>query len=66
MRRTPTRIGWMVLVLLATAAASAQPAHVEGRVIDAETEAPVTGATVRVDGTGRGVAADVDCVRGVD
>lgn len=60
MRRTPTRIGWMVLVLLATAAASAQPAHVEGRVIDAETEAPVTGATVRVDGTGRGVAADVD------
>ena len=29
-------------------------------MLDAETEAPVVGATVRVDGTGRGVAADLD------
>ena len=49
----------LLLVLLAAATASAQGA-VEGVVLDAETEAPVVGATVRVDGTGRGVAADAD------
>ena len=49
----------LLLVLLAAATASAQGA-IEGVVLDAETEAPVVGATVRVDGTGRGVAADLD------
>ena len=51
-------LSMLLFVLLATAA-SAQGA-IEGVVLDAETEAPVVGATVRVDGTGRGVAADLD------
>ena len=49
----------LLIVLLAATTASAQGA-IEGVVLDAETEAPVVGATVRVDGTGRGVAADLD------
>ena len=48
----------LLLALLATTA-RAQGA-IEGVVLDAETEAAVVGATVRVDGTGRGVAADAD------
>ena len=49
----------LLIVLLAATTASAQGA-IKGVVLDAETEAPVVGATVRVDGTGRGVAADLD------
>lgn len=46
----------LLLALLATSAS----AQIAGLVLDAETDEPVIGATVRVDGTGRGVAADLD------
>lgn len=63
---TMNRLLAVLLVLAAptligvAASASAQTVEVMGHVLDAETEAGVVGATVRVDGTGRGVAADAD------
>lgn len=50
----------LLLSLWLAAGAAAQPAEVVARVMDAETMAPVIGATVRVDGTARGAAADAD------
>ena len=47
------------LLLLAASAASAQPAVLEGRVLDAETAAPLPGATAQAVG-GRGAVADAE------
>ena len=54
-----TRLTLLVLAL-ATAPAFAQTGEIHGQVVDAETDEPVVGATVRIDGTGRGVAADLE------
>lgn len=48
------------LAVLSAPPAAAQSAALAGRVTDVESGAPVPGATVRVDGTGRGAAADAD------
>ena len=50
------RLPFLLTLLLATAAS----AQVSGVVRDAETNASVPGAAVRVDGTSRGAAADAD------
>jgi iron complex outermembrane receptor protein len=50
----------LALSLLLAVSAAAQPAETAGRVLDALTGAPVPGATIRVDGTARGTAADAD------
>lgn len=52
------RVALALLAVSLSGAASAQ--EVSGRVLDAVTEAPIPGATVRVDGAGRGTAADVE------
>ncbi|OZC03549.1 TonB-dependent receptor [Rubricoccus marinus] len=53
-----TRLLPLLALLLLASGASAQ--EVTGRVLDSETDAPIPGATVRVDGTARGAAADAD------
>ena len=55
-----SRLAVAALLALSAVAASAQTGEVAGRVVDARTAEPVVGATVRVDGTGRGVAAGLD------
>lgn len=47
-----------LLAVLRAAPALAQPTHVEGRIVDAETQQPVAGASIQLRGTGRGTAAD--------
>ena len=49
----------LLLALLATSAASAQPATLNGFVRDATSGETLIQATVRVDGTGRGAATNV-------
>ncbi len=50
----------LLLSLVIAASAHAQPSDVTGRVLEARTMVAVPGATVRVDGTSRGTAADAD------
>ncbi|MEM1054838.1 MAG: TonB-dependent receptor [Bacteroidota bacterium] len=62
-RRALTRLAAILLVIglgamVPVSTASAQ--EITGRVLDAQSEEPVVGATVRVDGTGRGTAADIE------
>ncbi|MEG0656382.1 MAG: carboxypeptidase-like regulatory domain-containing protein, partial [Mucinivorans sp.] len=50
----------LVLVLAITQVVQAQNATVTGKVLDAETDEPIIGAVVKVIGTQRAVATDVD------
>ncbi|MFN3597053.1 MAG: SusC/RagA family TonB-linked outer membrane protein [Rubricoccaceae bacterium] len=51
----------LLLVLCASASAAAQTSYtLSGRVLDARQGAPLPGATVLVEGTGAGAAADLD------
>ncbi|WP_412069793.1 carboxypeptidase-like regulatory domain-containing protein [Rubrivirga sp. IMCC43871] len=57
--------GWALVLFVALAAstpptAAAQTVRVEGRVVDAETDAPLPGVNVFVSGTTRGDATDRD------
>jgi hypothetical protein len=57
----PRRFAFLLAaVVLATAGASAQPVTLDAVIVEAEAGRPLPGATVQIEGTARGAAADRD------
>lgn len=49
-----------LILLLTLSAMAAMAGNIKGTVLDKQTKEPLTGATVQIEGTAQGVAADID------